>query len=242
MIAKISLSLALYSFAIPARAGTIDALNLLQANALSATRLGCFYDAAVLRAEAHPKPAPRPTRPRLPREPFVVDVPKVPRSSDTRLIRRLMAKPKKISGYDAMIRANAARHGLDPRLVKAVIAAESEFTVRAKSPTGALGLMQLMPDTANEVGVSSKLLFDPESNIRAGTAYLAHLFARAWKRYHLKGVSYSRAPQWVIQRIIAAYNAGPRFLTRRRLYQQTRHYVRKVLMFYRSAVTDLRTS
>ncbi len=237
MIVKITLCLALYSFAAMARAGTIDALNLLQVNVLSASRLGCFYDAAPLRPEAHLKPPPRPARGPLPREPFVVEVPKA--SSDPKLIRRLMARPK-ISRYDAMIRSNAARHGLDPRLVKAVIAAESEFTARAKSPTGALGLMQLMPDTANEVGVSWKLLFDPESNIRAGTAYLAHLFARAWKRYHLKGVSYSRAPQWVIQRIIAAYNAGPRFLTQRRLYQQTRHYVRKVLMFYRSAVTDLR--
>jgi soluble lytic murein transglycosylase-like protein len=242
MSAKASLFLTLYSLAAPAAAGTIDALNLLQATPLSGSRLGCFYDASAARLDPPPKPARRPARVHLPREPFVVDVPKAPQTSDTRIIRRLMAKPKKISGYDALIRSNAARHGLDPRLVKAVIAAESEFTARAKSPTGALGLMQLMPDTANEVGVSSKLLFDPASNIRAGTAYLAHLFARAWKRYHLKGVSYSRAPQWVLQRIIAAYNAGPRFLTQRRLYQETRQYIRKVLIFYRSALTDLRAS
>jgi soluble lytic murein transglycosylase-like protein len=96
-----------------------------------------------------------------------------------------------------------------------------------------------MPRTAGSVGVERRRLLDPEANIRAGTRYLAYLFERAWRRYHLKGVAYSRAPEWLVQRIVAAYNAGPRFLVRRRLYRQTREYVRRVLLFYRSAVTAL---
>ncbi len=144
--------------------------------------------------------------------------------------------------YDDLIRSYAGKKDLDPRLVKSVIAAESEFTAHARSPAGALGLMQVMPGTAGSMGENARALFDPEANIRAGTAYLAYLFQRAWIRYHLKGVSYTRAPAWLLQRIVAAYNAGPRFLARRRLYRQTRDYVRKVLLFYRSAVTELRAA
>lgn len=174
-------------------------------------------------------------------EPFAIRVPAVPPAPYARAFKRLSAGPR-TSGYDALIRAHARRHGLDPRLVKAVIAGESEFAKRATSPAGARGLMQVMPATARELGVSADELYTPSANIRAGTAYLAHLFARAWKRYHLKGVDYLKAPQWVLQRILAAYNAGPRFLARRRLFRQTRHYVAKVLLFYRSTITELPTT
>jgi soluble lytic murein transglycosylase-like protein len=102
--------------------------------------------------------------------------------------------------------------------------------------------MQVMPATSEEMGVSGKALYEPEANIRAGTLYLVHLFERAWRRYHLKGVAYTDAPPWLVQRIIAAYNAGPRFLARRRLYRQTRDYVKKVLLFYRSKVSEVRTA
>ncbi len=145
--------------------------------------------------------------------PFAVRLPAVPPPS----VRRLRAGPR-TQGYDALIRAHARRWGLDPRLVKAVIAGESEFSRRATSRAGARGLMQVMPATAAEVGVAAEALYSPAANIRAGTAYLAGLFARAWKRYHLKGVDYRRAPAWVLQRVLAAYNAGPRFLARRRLH------------------------
>ena len=173
------------------------------------------------------------------RPPFAIEIPVIPPAPFVTTFNRLLVRHE-TNHYDDLIRSNAKKKGLDPRLVKSVIAAESEFTARAKSPAGALGLMQVMPDTAGSVGVSRKALFDPEANIRAGTAYLAYLFQRAWKRYHLKGVAYSRAPAWLLQRIVAAYNAGPRFLARRRLYSQTRDYVRRVLLFYRSAVTELR--
>jgi hypothetical protein len=179
--------------------------------------------------------------PRAPGAPFVVEIPTVPPAPFVRSFNRLLARAE-TSHYDALIRTNARQKGLDPRLVKSVIAAESEFSPRAKSPAGALGLMQIMPQTAGAVGVEGRELFDPAANIRAGTAYLAYLFERAWQRYHLKGVEYSRAPSWLVQRIVAAYNAGPRFLARRHLYTQTREYVRRVLLFYRSAVTELRAA
>ena len=189
-----------------------------------------------------------PTRVELPRAPeppkrapFAIEIPVIPPAPFVRTFNRLLAR-RETNHYDDLIRANAEKRGLDPRLVKSVIAAESEFTARAKSPAGALGLMQVMPETAGSVGVNGKALFDPEAYIRAVTAYLAYLFERAWQRYHLRGVAFDRAPAWLLQRIVAAYNAGPRFLARRRLYSQTRDYVRRVLLFYRSAVTELRAA
>jgi soluble lytic murein transglycosylase-like protein len=165
----------------------------------------------------------------------------VPPVPFARTFDRLVSRPE-TGGYDRLISSYAERLGLDPRLVKSVIAAESEFTARAKSPAGALGLMQVMPATSEDMGISGKALYEPEANIRAGTAYMAHLFERAWKKYHLKGVSYRDAPAWLIQRIVAAYNAGPKFLAHRRLYAQTRDYVKKVLLFYRSKVSELRAT
>jgi soluble lytic murein transglycosylase-like protein len=153
-------------------------------------------------------------------------------------VARLMRRPGR-DRYDALIRAEAADAGLDPRLVKAVVAAESEFSARARSRAGALGLMQVMPATADSVGVPGRRLLDPAANVRAGTRYLAYLFARAWERFHLKGVPFARAPAWLLRRVIAAYNAGPRWISQRPAYRQTRAYVRKVLAFYSSSVSEL---
>lgn len=228
----------------PSPAPVLYALNTLHAAGAHAAAHARFFDAAHLRRALPPEfdpvrvPAlpPRGSRAAPPgprREPFVQPVPEVPPPDLDRAFRRLLARPES-RRYDGLISAYASRHGLDPALVKAVAAAESEFTARAKSPAGALGLLQVMPATAEEMGVPGRLLFDPEANIRAATAYLAHLFARAWRRYGLRGVPYAKAPSWVVQRVIAAYNAGPRFLAHRRLYRQTRDYIRKVLLYYRS--------
>lgn len=240
-------------FAVPTDALTnpqpeiLLALNSVQAFGLSGAELGRFFDAsagrAALRApELAVKPRLEDSRPRpLPKAspvPFALEIPRVPPLPFERTFRRLLGRPR-TNAYDELIRSYSDKLGLDPRLVKAVIAAESEFTARAKSPAGALGLMQVMPATSEEMGISGRALYEPEANIRAGTAYMAHLFERAWKRYHLRGVPYRDAPAWLVQRIVAAYNAGPRFLARRRLYAQTRDYVRKVLLFYRSRVTVL---
>jgi hypothetical protein len=231
---------------------TLLALNSVQTFGLVGAEYGRFFDAGGHHAflnvpeisgkpdlvDSRPKPLPkRRTSP----VPFVVEIPPLPPLPFERTFDRLSGR-RETTGYDELIRSYSDRLGLDPRLVKSVIAAESEFTARAKSPAGALGLMQVMPATSEYMGISGKALYEPEANIRAGTAYMVYLFERAWKKYHLKGVSYKNAPGWLIQRIVAAYNAGPRFLAHRRLYTQTRDYVRKVLLFYRSKVSELRAT
>jgi soluble lytic murein transglycosylase-like protein len=167
--------------------------------------------AAALRALAPPAP-PRATAVPVPAGPY------------RGTVQRLLKKPSR-DRYDALIRREAAARGLDPRLVKSVIAAESELTVRARSRAGALGLMQLMPETAASVGVPRRRLFDPPANIRAGTRYLAWLFHRAWRRYGLGRLPFARGPRWVAERPLC---------------RQTRRHVAKVLAFYRSRLSVLR--
>ena len=255
MAAKAISCLAVFLLVFPSRARAMTsaaealyALNDIQPFGLTRTDFGLFFDAGARRAARLDEPLPprlefaHSSAPPLAKSaPFVIDIPAIPPAPFVRTFNRLLAR-RETNGYDDLIRSYALTKNLDPRLVKSVIAAESEFTARAKSPAGALGLMQVMPETAGYVGTSVKVLFDPAANIRAGTAYLAYLFERAWKRYHLKGVPFSRAPAWLLQRIVAAYNAGPRFLAHRRLYRQTREYVRRVLLFYRSSVTELRAA
>jgi len=134
----------------------------------------------------------------------------------------------------------ARREHLDARLLKSIMAAESEFDPKAVSPAGARGLMQVMPRTSEEFGVSAAGLKDPDGGVRAGALYVHELFRAAWKTYRLKGVRYADAPPWVLQRVVAAYHSGPKTLTSRRWHASTRAYVRKVLLYYLSNVTDLR--
>jgi soluble lytic murein transglycosylase-like protein len=199
---------------------TLYALELIGTRGLS---FGRYFDASRLRPVVS---APAPVAVKAP--------PRLFKSAT----RRLLKKPAK-DRYDAVIRREAAAQGLDPRLVKSVIAAESEFTPKAKSRAGALGLMQLMPETAASVGVPRKRLFDPAAKIRAGTAYLAWLFKTAWRRYHLGDLPYTSGPRWVVRRVLAAYNAGPRWLAHSRFYRQTRLYVLKVMSFYGSGISEL---
>lgn len=236
MHARASMSAVLVLCAVPALALTLElepadpalppsrpflALDGLRAAGTSPAAVGRVFDAAL----SH-------------RDPYAVAVPSVPSPAYARTFRRL-ARDRATTAYDAAISTHAARRGLDPRLVKAIVAAESEFSARAQSPAGALGLMQVMPRTAEGLGVSRRALLDPGSNVRAGTAYLAELFAAAWRRYRLTGADYARAPEWLVRRVIAAYHAGPRFLAFRPLHRQTRDYVRRVLLFYRSEVAAL---
>lgn len=93
---------------------------------------------------------------------------------------------------DELINTASGRYRLDPDLVASVIKAESGFNVRAVSPKGAQGLMQLMPGTASQLGVSNT--FDPRANVEGGTKYLRELL----ERYNFDLV-----------KALAAYNAGP---------------------------------
>jgi len=117
---------------------------------------------------------------------------------------------------------NAARmHGVDPRLVHAVIRAESGYNERAQSNKGALGLMQLIPATAERMGV--KDAFDPVDNIFGGTRYLSYLI----KMFNGD-----------VELALAGYNAGENAVVRHgnRIppFAETQAYVPKVLAFYRS--------
>ncbi len=89
----------------------------------------------------------------------------------------------------------AHRYGLEPSLVRAVIHAESGFNARARSPKGALGLMQLMPGTARDMGVTDARI--PGHNIRGGTQYLAHLLARFKNDVTLATAAYNAGPEAV---------------------------------------------
>ena len=115
--------------------------------------------------------------------------------------------------YAEIIDRVAARHGVDARLVRAVIEVESGYQPRARSPKGAMGLMQLMPATARQYDVTNP--YDPAANIEAGTRHLKSLLARFPPALAL-----------------AAYNAGHLAVERFRgipPYAETRKYVARVL-------------
>ncbi|MEK7859089.1 MAG: lytic transglycosylase domain-containing protein [Elusimicrobiota bacterium] len=201
----------------------------IQARFLDMAVLNRFFDASRLQSQGLvPEPAAARAAAAL-----------KPLPTYRKTLQALAADPEKTDRYDGLIRRNSERYRLNPRLVKAIVSAESEFSKGAVSPKGARGLMQVMPATAREMGVRGDLR-TAENSVQAGTAYLNWLFRVAWRRFHLQGRAFRDAPQWVLQRIIAAYNAGPRFLTRTDLYRETRHYVRKVIVFYKSDVTVLR--
>ncbi len=107
--------------------------------------------------------------------------------------------------------ASAARHGLDPDIIRSIIRAESAGNPQAVSPKGAQGLMQLMPGTARRLGVDN--VFDPAQNVEGGTSYFRQLLARFDNDLALA---------------LAAYNAGPEKVVLHRgipPYMETRAYV-----------------
>ena len=123
--------------------------------------------------------------------------------------------------YGEIIDEAAARVGVDPRLVRAVIQVESAYRATARSPKGAAGLMQLMPETARRYAVSDP--YDPVSNIEAGIRHLKMLLGR-----------------FELSLALAAYNAGEAAVDRFRgipPYPETQNYVRQVLRLLGPAVS-----
>ena len=121
----------------------------------------------------------------------------------------------------AIIHAAARKHKVPEAFVKSIVAAESNFQPDVVSPKGAIGLMQLMPETAKDFGADPTI---PEENVDAGTRYLGILLTR----YHKYSNGMSRA--------IAAYNAGPGVVDHYRgvpPYPETRGYVTRVLTFFK---------
>jgi soluble lytic murein transglycosylase-like protein len=122
---------------------------------------------------------------------------------------------RRAAEYDGLIVEHSTRHALSPDFVRAVIQAESAFNPRARSVKGAMGLMQLMPQTARAYGVFDP--FNAAENIRAGVAYLRSLLDRFNQDESLA---------------LAAYNAGPAAVEKygRSVppYKETRSYVAKI--------------
>lgn len=123
-----------------------------------------------------------------------------------------------------LIRSYADRYKLEEALVKAVIKVESDYNPRAKSAKGALGMMQLLPETAKDMGVRDP--FDTEDNIRGGSRYLRLMLNQFNNELELA---------------LAAYNAGPGAVKRHGgipPYEETRNYVdrvKKYLRIYRNS-------
>ncbi len=123
--------------------------------------------------------------------------------------------PRNYAVFEEIISEAATRHGLDPDLIRAIIQIESGGIPDARSSKGAIGLMQLMPDTSLNLAVSNP--FDPKANIWGGTRYLSQLLERFRGNLVLT---------------LAAYNAGPEKVEKYGgipPYPETRRYVRKVL-------------
>jgi soluble lytic murein transglycosylase-like protein len=137
----------------------------------------------------------------------------VPRASGVRATTAADG-PSKSAAFDEAIEEHATAQGVSPDLVRAVIQVESAFNPQAVSPKGAMGLMQLMPATARELGVENP--FQPEENIRGGVVYLRQLLDRYDSNVELA---------------LAAYNAGPGSVERYGAvppYRETQAYVKKV--------------
>ena len=117
--------------------------------------------------------------------------------------------------YDAIIREAADLYKVDVALIRSVVQAESSFNPLALSRVGAMGLMQLMPSTADALDVENP--FDPRENIMAGTRYLKDLLKR-----HKGNVALT----------LASYNAGPGTVARYRgrvpPFKETRKYVKRI--------------
>src|SRR5258706_13539996 len=141
--------------------------------------------------------------------------------------RVFMPAQEDIQKYANIIQTASKAYGVDSSLVHAVISAESAYNQTAGPRTGAMGLMQLMPDTARRYGVQN--MMDPTENIHGGVRSLRDLLAIFKGRVDLA---------------IAAYNAGENAVTRpgHKIppYAETRHYVPKVLGFYKNFQTRTR--
>jgi soluble lytic murein transglycosylase len=121
--------------------------------------------------------------------------------------------------YDHIVRNHARNYRLDPALLAAVIYQESKFRPDARSESGAIGLMQLLPETAQGIalrtggsGFRVQDLYDPELNVRYGSWYLRHLLDR----------------YGTVEQALAAYNGGQGNVDRGVRFPETEAYVERV--------------
>ena len=120
-----------------------------------------------------------------------------------------------------MIQLAATKHDVDPKLAQAIARAESDYSPDAVSSAGAVGVMQLMPETAQSLGVGN--IRDPRENIDGGVQYLKQLLTTF---------------QGDVSKAVAAYNAGPEAVKNYQgvpPYAETQNYVAKVLSYYQNS-------
>jgi soluble lytic murein transglycosylase-like protein len=187
----------------------------LAAVASRVQELQALIDRPVGAPAAAPAPAVTPTAAEVARSPFAAEMQAAFAAATPTGAGALGAADP--SAYDGLIQEAAARHGVDPALLKGLIRAESGFDPNAGSPAGAQGLAQLMPGTAASLGVTDP--FDPAQSIEGGAKYLGQQL-RAF------GGDPSLA--------LAAYNAGPGAVQRHGgipPYAETRTYVQRVLAY-----------
>jgi soluble lytic murein transglycosylase len=139
-----------------------------------------------------------------------------------RLAIRLVEPPT--SRLAELVEHWAVQRDLDPRLVQSVMQVESGYNPRALSTKGAIGLMQLMPETALELEVEDP--WDPEQNVKGGTEYLRRMLDQF---------------SGDLERALAAYNAGPNAVVRHSgvpPFAETRAYVSRVLCLFEGGCGD----
>lgn len=163
----------------------------------------------------------------LPKSPIETSQPAVSAQAPTKLLAFFDVSPN-YKAVKHLLKDAAQTHGIDYELIQALIATESGFDTHAVSPKGAVGLMQLMPPTAERFGVKAdktipiqKKLTDPKTNISAGTAYLRYLI---------------RLFPGQLELALAAYNAGEGAVQRAGNkipnYPETKNYVKTVMQLY----------
>lgn len=187
-------------FSLASSQGHAEALNMLDTVNLTSSQLPPCVTANV-----------------LPERPVVMSINNQGDASG--IDRQLTALPDTKRWIIDLVETIAAKYEIDPKLVLAIIAVESNFNVKAQSPKNAMGLMQLIPDTADRFNI--KNAFDAAQNIKGGIRYLRWLLS-----YYQGNVALAAA----------AYNSGEKTVDRYRgvpPYPETKNYVKRVLNLYR---------
>jgi soluble lytic murein transglycosylase-like protein len=202
----------------PLKTAFLATLLLSTSSVAAATKIYTYLDAQGVR---HYTDIPDDNRYRL-----LTFTPQDRTAAGDRYDMQLLAKA---SQYDAIIEHAAQSAALEPNLLRAVIVVESGFNTRAVSKRGAVGLMQLMPDTATRFGISNR--YDAKQNVHAGARYLKFLIDRFGNNVRLA---------------LAAYNAGEEAVDRNGgqvpPYSETLAYVPRVLKIYQLLVQQARST
>jgi soluble lytic murein transglycosylase-like protein len=160
----------------------------------------------------------------IPRHHLPVKVMRFKISQTANLAAQTDRSPPPVTGrkaehlYHKFIVQTASKYQIDPALIKAIIMAESGYNPKAVSKKGAIGLMQLMPETAEALGVED--IFNPRQNITGGVQYFKDLVNRF---------------NGDVKLALAAYNAGSRYVRNYNgvpPFKATRYYIKKVLRYY----------